>query len=42
MLKDQGIYVDIWITDMGFMEIVNESEDACDIYTKVVPEGRFL
>lgn len=42
MLKDQGIYVDIWITDMGFMEIVNENEDTCVIYTKVVPDGRFL
>ena len=42
MLKDQGIYVDIWITDMGFMEISNENEDTCVIYTKVVPDGRFL
>ena len=42
MLQDHGVYVDIWINDMGYMEIVNENEDTCVIYTKVVPGGRFM
>lgn len=42
MLQEQGVYVDIWINDMGFMEITNENGDACVLYTKVVPGGRFM
>ena len=42
MLQEHGIYVDIWINDMGFMEISNENGDPCVLYTKVVPDGRFM
>lgn len=42
MLQEQGVYVDIWINDMGFMEITNENGDTCVLYTKVVPDGRFM
>ena len=42
MLQEQGVYVDIWINDMGFMEISNENGDTCVLYTKVVPDGRFM
>lgn len=42
MLQEQGVYVDIWINDMGFMEISNENGDTCVLYTKVVPGGRFM
>jgi hypothetical protein len=42
MLEEQGVYCDIWINDMGFMEISNENGDTCAIYTKVVPDGRFM
>ena len=42
MLQEHGIYADIWINDMGFMEISNENGDTCVLYTKVVPGGRFV
>lgn len=42
VLQEHGIYVDIWINDMGFMEISNENGDTCVLYTKVVPDGRFM
>lgn len=42
MLQEHGIYCDIWINDMGFMEISNENGDTCVLYTKVVPDGRFM
>ena len=42
MLQEHGIYCDIWINDMGYMEISNENGDTCVLYTKVVPDGRFM
>lgn len=43
MLEEQGVYCDIWINDMGYMEITNEDTGkVCTIYTKVFPDGRFM
>lgn len=42
-MEEQGVYVDIWINDMGFMEVTEVEEGTtCVIYAKTYRDGGFM
>lgn len=42
-MEEQGVYVDIWLNDMGFMEVTEVNEGTtCVIYAKTYQDGGFM
>lgn len=42
-MEEQGVYVDIWLNDMGFMEVTEVEEGTtCVIYAKTYRDGGFM